>query len=287
MQSLLGHEDHVVVIIGGFFRVGALEGTWPTVKTAWPHGLLNIPIGTFNTAVLNYGREADPAVQARLKMRKEQSGLGHRNDGAHQRTGKPPRRAAFTMVEVLVSLAILGFIMTVIYASWTAILRAMKSMPPPVTKPTSSCTCLSGRLVCARADTNAYDKRGGGDEADQEGEDVPVLSPLAVIGQAGEVVGEMPTAPGAAARVAALDPARPVAVPEQAPPHESKYEVLDAAGPSLRVVANVAVGYNNVDVAAARARGNGAMARHSPLAMSNAKASSCGSRFWSMKPPKA
>jgi lactate dehydrogenase-like 2-hydroxyacid dehydrogenase len=31
--------------------------------------------------------------------------------------------------------------------------------------------------------------------------------------------------------------------------------VLDAAGPSLRVVANVAVGYDNVDVAAARARG--------------------------------
>jgi len=31
-------------------------------------------------------------------------------------------------------------------------------------------------------------------------------------------------------------------------------EVLDAAGPSLRVVANVAVGYNNIDVAACRAR---------------------------------
>jgi lactate dehydrogenase-like 2-hydroxyacid dehydrogenase len=31
--------------------------------------------------------------------------------------------------------------------------------------------------------------------------------------------------------------------------------VLDAAGPSLRVVANVAVGYDNVDVPAARARG--------------------------------
>jgi lactate dehydrogenase-like 2-hydroxyacid dehydrogenase len=31
--------------------------------------------------------------------------------------------------------------------------------------------------------------------------------------------------------------------------------VLDAAGPSLQVVANVAVGYDNVDVAAARARG--------------------------------
>jgi glyoxylate reductase len=31
--------------------------------------------------------------------------------------------------------------------------------------------------------------------------------------------------------------------------------VLDAAGPQLRVVANVAVGYNNIDVAACRARG--------------------------------
>jgi glyoxylate reductase len=31
--------------------------------------------------------------------------------------------------------------------------------------------------------------------------------------------------------------------------------VLDAAGPQLRIVANVAVGYNNVDVAACRARG--------------------------------
>ena len=34
----------------------------------------------FNQAVLDYGREADPAVQARLQMRKEQSGLGHRTD---------------------------------------------------------------------------------------------------------------------------------------------------------------------------------------------------------------
>ena len=31
--------------------------------------------------------------------------------------------------------------------------------------------------------------------------------------------------------------------------------VLDAAGPSLKIVANVAVGYNNIDVAACRARG--------------------------------
>jgi glyoxylate reductase len=32
-------------------------------------------------------------------------------------------------------------------------------------------------------------------------------------------------------------------------------EVMDAAGPSLRIIANYAVGYNNVDVAAATARG--------------------------------
>src|SRR6478609_2701744 len=31
--------------------------------------------------------------------------------------------------------------------------------------------------------------------------------------------------------------------------------VLDAAGPGLRIVANTAVGYDNIDVAAARARG--------------------------------
>lgn len=34
----------------------------------------------FNTAVLNYGRDGDAAVKARLQMRKEQSGLGHRDD---------------------------------------------------------------------------------------------------------------------------------------------------------------------------------------------------------------
>ena len=32
-------------------------------------------------------------------------------------------------------------------------------------------------------------------------------------------------------------------------------EVLDAAGPSLKIVANVAVGFNNIDLAACRARG--------------------------------
>jgi hypothetical protein len=34
----------------------------------------------FNQAALDYGRENDPAVKARLKMRKEQSGLSHRED---------------------------------------------------------------------------------------------------------------------------------------------------------------------------------------------------------------
>src|SRR5689334_19593752 len=32
-------------------------------------------------------------------------------------------------------------------------------------------------------------------------------------------------------------------------------DVLEAAGPALKVVANVAVGYNNIDVKAAQARG--------------------------------
>ncbi|KAF0170738.1 MAG: Uncharacterized protein FD161_4520 [Limisphaerales bacterium] len=34
----------------------------------------------FNQAVLDYGRGDDPALKARLQMRKEQSGLGHRDD---------------------------------------------------------------------------------------------------------------------------------------------------------------------------------------------------------------
>ena len=47
-----------VMLFGALFssyillRVGALDGFWPDVATGWPHGLLNIPIGTFNTAVL-------------------------------------------------------------------------------------------------------------------------------------------------------------------------------------------------------------------------------------------
>src|ERR1051325_2338254 len=47
-----------VMLFGALFsayilwRVGAADGVWPAVTLAWPHGLLNIPIGTFNTAVL-------------------------------------------------------------------------------------------------------------------------------------------------------------------------------------------------------------------------------------------
>ena len=47
-----------VMLFGALFssyillRVGAPDGFWPDVSTGWPHGLLNIPIGTFNTAVL-------------------------------------------------------------------------------------------------------------------------------------------------------------------------------------------------------------------------------------------
>jgi cytochrome c oxidase subunit III len=47
-----------VMLFGAFFssyillRVTAPDGFWPDVPTGWPHGLLNIPIGTFNTAVL-------------------------------------------------------------------------------------------------------------------------------------------------------------------------------------------------------------------------------------------
>ena len=34
----------------------------------------------FNHFILNHGREEDPELRARLKMRKEQSGFSHRND---------------------------------------------------------------------------------------------------------------------------------------------------------------------------------------------------------------
>ena len=47
-------------------------------------------------------------------------------------------------------------------------------------------------------------------------------------------------------------------------------ELLEAAGPSLRVVANVAVGYNNVDVAACASRG--VIATNTPGVLTDATA---------------
>lgn len=47
-----------VMLFGALFsayillRTGAPDGFWPDIPTAWPHGLLNVPLGTFNTAVL-------------------------------------------------------------------------------------------------------------------------------------------------------------------------------------------------------------------------------------------
>ena len=47
-----------VMLFGALFssyillRVMAPEGDWPSLALAWPHGLLSIPIGTFNTWVL-------------------------------------------------------------------------------------------------------------------------------------------------------------------------------------------------------------------------------------------
>jgi len=52
--------------------------------------------------------------------------------------------------------------------------------------------------------------------------------------------------------------------------------VLDAAGPSLKVVANVAVGYNNIDVPACRARG--VVATNTPDVLTNA----CADFTWGL-----
>jgi glyoxylate reductase len=52
--------------------------------------------------------------------------------------------------------------------------------------------------------------------------------------------------------------------------------VLDAAGPQLKVVANVAVGYNNVDVAACRARG--IVVTNTPDVLTNA----CADFTWAL-----
>ena len=52
--------------------------------------------------------------------------------------------------------------------------------------------------------------------------------------------------------------------------------VLDAAGPSLKIVANVAVGYNNIDVAACRARG--VVVTNTPDVLTNA----CADFTWAL-----
>jgi glyoxylate reductase len=52
--------------------------------------------------------------------------------------------------------------------------------------------------------------------------------------------------------------------------------VLDAAGPQLKVVSNVAVGYNNIDVAACRARG--VVATNTPDVLTNA----CADFTWGL-----
>jgi glyoxylate reductase len=52
--------------------------------------------------------------------------------------------------------------------------------------------------------------------------------------------------------------------------------VLNAAGPTLRIVANVAVGYNNIDVAACRARG--VAATNTPDVLTNA----CADFTWAL-----
>ena len=63
-----------IMLFGGLFsayillRVNAAEGVWPAVKLAWPHGLLNIPIGTFNTAVLITSSVTVVLAWAALKM---------------------------------------------------------------------------------------------------------------------------------------------------------------------------------------------------------------------------
>ena len=63
-----------VMLFGALFssyillRVGASDGTWPAVALAWPHGLLNIPIGTFNTFVLISSSITVVMAWASLKM---------------------------------------------------------------------------------------------------------------------------------------------------------------------------------------------------------------------------
>lgn len=63
-----------IMLFGALFssyillRVQAPSGQWPAVAGAWPTGLLNIPIGTFNTAVLITSSVTVVLAWAALKM---------------------------------------------------------------------------------------------------------------------------------------------------------------------------------------------------------------------------
>lgn len=63
-----------IMLFGALFssyillRVQSPEGLWPIVEGAWPTGLLNIPIGTFNTAVLITSSVTVVLAWAALKM---------------------------------------------------------------------------------------------------------------------------------------------------------------------------------------------------------------------------
>lgn len=63
-----------IMLFGALFssyillRVQAPMGQWPAVAGAWPTGLLNIPIGTFNTAVLITSSVTVVLAWAALKM---------------------------------------------------------------------------------------------------------------------------------------------------------------------------------------------------------------------------
>lgn len=65
-----------IMLFGALFsayillRVSAPPGYWPDVGLAWPRGLLHIPIGTFNTAVLITSSVTVVMAWASLKMNK-------------------------------------------------------------------------------------------------------------------------------------------------------------------------------------------------------------------------
>ena len=88
----------------------------------------------------------------------------------------------------------------------------------------------------------------------QAGEDVPVLSALALIGQPGEAVGERPAAPAAAAPTAA--PAIPSAGPAQAPPAGEAPHARIPISPRARKLAEAA-GLSSAELAGALPQGRG------------------------------